>query len=151
MRTLTAFHSLKTAIKHIRKDIVAPFKESSNNGNCGQLFRPYWGSSAQCTDDELPHTKNIYTIEDRVVDVGHYRNLYTTHYGLAFMRTLTAFHSLKTAIKHISKDIVAPFKESSNNGNCGQLFRPYWGSSAQCTVYIYIYMYYNDILISIFG
>ena len=42
----------------ISKDIVAPVKESSNNGNCGQLFRPYWGSSAQCTDDELPHEFN---------------------------------------------------------------------------------------------
>ena len=60
-----------------------------------------------------------------VIYIYIYIYIYTTHYALAFMRTLTAFHSLKTAIKHISKDIVAPFKESSNNGN----------------IYIYIYIY----------
>ena len=57
-----------------------------------------------------------------MVDVGHYRNLYTTHYALAFMRTLTALHSLKTAIKHISKDIVGPSRKAQTTATVDSCF-----------------------------
>jgi hypothetical protein len=49
------------AIKHVSiKTLLCPLRESPNNGNCGQLFHNFWGSTAPfVTGDVLPHLRNL--------------------------------------------------------------------------------------------